>query len=224
VIRENVVYDLLNLAGAARVGYNTGVQYYRYTVADNWFIGGGPTMRVWNLNQSSFTGNVTYNPCNDGCRMDMIGNKAGWVWSGNTHYGNSAAIDWSYNNSNKTWADWKAATGLGGSDSYVAGVPPMKVWVRPNAYEPGRANVVVYQGGSASSASVDLTGIGLQSGQAWEIRNAQNFYAAPVLTGTGPGIVTLPLAGLTKAAIVGPAPKAPTNPGAKFNAFVVLPR
>jgi hypothetical protein len=180
-------------------------------------------MRVWNLNQSSFTNNVTWNPCNDGCRMDMIGNKAGWSWSGNTHYGNSAALDWSYNNANKSWTDWKAATGLGGTDSYVAGVPPLKVWVRPNAYERGRANVVVANMGQASSATVDLTGIGLAAGQAWEVRNALNYYAAPVTTGTGPGMVTLPLTGLPKAPITGSAPK---QPGAtpRFAAFVVVPR
>jgi hypothetical protein len=223
IIRQNVVYDLLNVAGAARFGYNTGVQYYRYTITDNWFIGGGPTMRIWNLNQSSFTNNVTWNPrCSDGCRMDMLGNRSGWAWSGNTHYGNAGAIDWSYNNSNKTWTDWKAATGLGGGDTYAASPSGQKILVRPNLYEKGRANVVVLSLSGAGTASVDLTGI-LQAGQAYEVRNAQNFFGTPVVTGTYTGgAVTLPLSGLTKAALTGSAPRAPMSTGTLFNAFVVI--
>ena len=220
---NNVVYDTQSLVGAMRFGYNTGVQYYRYTISDNWFIGGGPTMRIWNLNQSSFTNNVTWNPrCSDGCRMDFLGNRSGWSWSGNTHYGNAGAIDWSYNNSNKTWTDWKTSTGLGGGDTYAASPSGQKILVRASPYEKGRANVVVLSLSGAGTASVDLTGV-LQPGQAFEVRNAQNYYGSPVVTGTySGGAVTLPLSGLTKATITGSAPKAPQSTGTLFNAFVVI--
>jgi hypothetical protein len=223
---DNVVYDQQALAGALRIGYNTSVSYYRYTVRDNWVVGGGPTLRVWNLFQSTFTGNTTYNPrCSDGCRMDFLGNRSGWTWSGNTHYGNAGAVDWLYDNAPKTWASWKSATGLGGSDSYLAGAPPQKVWVRPNAYEPGRATIVVVSLGGSSSAVVDLSAVGLRSGQAFEVRNAQNYFGPPVLTGTYQGgTITLPLSGLTKAPISGSAPKSPMGTGTGFNAFVVLPK
>jgi hypothetical protein len=223
---DNVVYDPQALAGALRLGYNTSVNYYRYTVRDNWIVGGGPTLRVWNLFQSTFAGNTTYNPsCADGCRMDFLGNRSGWTWSGNAHHGNAGAIDWLYNNAPKTWTGWKSATGLGGSDSYPAGAPPQKVWVRPNLYERGRANIVVVSLGGSSSAVADLASVGLRSGQAFEVRNAQNYFGAPVLTGTYQGgTVTLPLAGLTKAPISGSAPKSPVSTGTRFNAFVVVPK
>ena len=223
---DNVVYDPQALAGAIRIGYNSSVSYYRYIVRDNWFVGGGPTLRIWNLFQSTFAGNTTYNPrCSDGCRMDFQGNRSGWTWSGNTHYGNAGAVDWLYNNAPKTWSNWRSATGLGNSDSYAAAAPPQKVWVRPNVYERGRANIVVVSLGGSSSAVADLSSVGLRSGQAFEVRNAQNYFGAPVLTGTYQGgTITLPLSGLTKAPISGNAPKSPLGTGTRFNAFVVVPK
>jgi len=225
-IQKNVIYDLLDAASAARFGYNTSVSYYRYTVRDNWFVGGGPTLRIWNLFQSTFVGNTTYNPyCSDGCRMDFLGNRSGWTWSGNSHYGNAGAVDWLYNNAPKTWSSWKSATGLGGSDAYAAGAPPQKVLVRPNAYEKGRANIVVLSFNGASTAVADLSGIGLPVGRGFEVRNAQNYFGTPVLTGTYQGgTITLPLSGLTKAPISGNAPKSPLGTGTRFNAFVVVPK
>jgi hypothetical protein len=56
------------------------------------------------------------------------------------------------------------------------------------------------------------------------VRNAQNYYAAPVATGSGPGSVSVPLGGLSKAAIRGSAPKQPLSTGVTFNAFVIVPQ
>jgi hypothetical protein len=57
------------------------------------------------------------------------------------------------------------------------------------------------------------------------VRNAQNYFGAPVLTGTYQGgTITLPLSGLTKAPISGSAPKSPIGTGISFNAFVVVPK
>ena len=54
------------------------------------------------------------------------------------------------------------------------------VAILPNAYEPGRATVVVYNWAGSATQAVDLTGV-MSPGAAYEIRNAQNFYGPPVV-------------------------------------------
>ena len=106
---------------------------------------------------------------------------------------------------------------------YTNASPPNvnKVVVLPNAYEAGRATVVVYNWQNLASVTVDLTGV-VSPGTLYEIRNAQNYYGPVVASGTySGGSVTLPMTGLTPATPVGFAAPAPTGP--RFNAFVVLP-
>jgi hypothetical protein len=183
-------------------------------------------MRLWNLTQSTVMGNTLYTPATcGGCRIDLQRNTAGYTWSGNTWYGANGGNGWGYNNSGYTASGWQSATGLGGGDSYVSTTPAgMKVFVRPNQYEPGRAHVTVINWSGAGTATLDLSNIGLAPGQAYEVRNAQNYYAAPVATGSGPGSVSVPLGGLSKAAVRGSAPKQPLSTGVTFNAFVIVPR
>ena len=107
------------------------------------------------------------------------------------------------------------------SNVYTTGAPTVnKVFVRANKYEAGRANVTVYDWTHASTVSVDLSSV-LQVGANYEVRDAQNFWGAPVLSGTYQGgSVNLPMTGLAPAAPVGMAAPAPTGP--EFNVFVVL--
>jgi hypothetical protein len=95
-----------------------------------------------------------------------------------------------------------------------------RVFVQPNQYEPGRANVTIFNWDLQPGVSVDLGAV-LASGAEFEIRNAQDFFGPPVVTGTYDGNpVSIPMTGLSVAAPVGwPAPP-PTGP--EFNAFVVL--
>ena len=108
------------------------------------------------------------------------------------------------------------------SNTYYSSRPTgVKVFIRPNAYEAGRANVTVYNWANQSSVSVDLTGI-LAPGTGFEIRNAHDFFGAPVVTGTySGGSVSIPMTGLSVAAPVGWG--APATTGPEFGAFVVLP-
>ena len=108
------------------------------------------------------------------------------------------------------------------SNTYYSSRPTgVKVFIRPNAYEAGRANVTVYNWANQSSVSVDLTGI-LAPGTGFEIRNAHDFFGAPVVTGTySGGSVSIPMTGLSVAAPVGWG--APNTTSPEFGAFVVLP-
>jgi PKD repeat protein len=109
------------------------------------------------------------------------------------------------------------------SNSYLPARPAgQKVFVRPNQYEKGRANVTVYNWDRAATATVPLEGV-LARGTVYELRNAQNFFGPPVLTGTYQGApLVVPLSGLTSAVPVGrPAPPAT---GPDFAVFILLPK
>ncbi len=108
------------------------------------------------------------------------------------------------------------------SNSYFSSRPTgTKVFVRPNQYESGRAHITVFNWALAASVGVDLSSF-LPAGTGFEIRNANDFFGAPVASGVyGGGSVTIPLTGLSVAAPIGWL--APPPPGPEFNAFVVLP-
>ena len=98
-----------------------------------------------------------------------------------------------------------------------------RVFVRKNAHEAGRAHLAVYNWTFVATQDVDLADV-LSVGDAYEIRDAQNWDAGPVVSGTFDGApVTLPLEGLVPAQPVGvpDAIDASELTGHFFNAFVV---
>ena len=109
------------------------------------------------------------------------------------------------------------------SNSYLATRPVQnKIFVRPNRYEPGRANIIVYNWESSDSAAVDLNGA-LAPNSYYEVRNAQNYFGPAVLTGfyTG-GSLTLPLTGLNPALpISGGLLEESEKTGKNFNVFIL---
>ncbi len=79
----------------------------------------------------------------------------------------------------------------------------VKVFVRPNAYEAKRAHIVVYNWDLQNTVAVNVSGI-LSPGDGFEVRNAADFFGAPVLTGTySGGSITLPMNGLSVATPIG---------------------
>lgn len=95
-----------------------------------------------------------------------------------------------------------------------------RVFLRPNLYEPGRANVTIYNWDLNPTVNVDFSGV-LPVGSRYEIRNAQNFFAPPVQSGTySGGTVSLPMNDLTAAVPVGRPSPPPTGP--EFQALILL--
>jgi hypothetical protein len=102
----------------------------------------------------------------------------------------------------------------------------MKVYVRPNKYEHGRAHIAVFNWDRRDSATVDISNIGLASGDSYEVLDAQNYFGPPVAGGTYTGApITIPL---TSTAVMQPVGVIVTLNGQpvphtdkEFNAFVV---
>jgi hypothetical protein len=97
------------------------------------------------------------------------------------------------------------------------------VFVRRNEYEPGRANITIYNWAKAASVAIDLSAAGLAVGDSFEVRDVLDFYGGPVVTGTYSGTpVNVPMSGLTVAPPVGASLRTPTHTAPEFGAFVLL--
>ncbi len=112
-----------------------------------------------------------------------------------------------------------------GTNTLLPGKPTSNsVYVRPNAYELGRANIAIFNWQQLSSVSVDISSAGLVSGQSFQVIDAQNPFGGPVLTGVYNGSpISLPMTLTAVAQPIGNAPKAAVHTGIEYGSFVLLP-
>jgi hypothetical protein len=189
---------------------------------NNYFVGGYWRMGAWTT--ATVTGNTLYDFTTSGM-VWSLGAQSGQTWSGNTFFGDSTAVAWKHDSNDVvTYADWLTQTGLVNPGTFAGGAPTdVKVVVRPNAYEPGRANIIVYNWAQQSTISVDVSGI-LQMGDSFVVQNAQDFYGPPLASGdyTG-GPLQLPMVAFTPPSPIGvdTAGPAPVT-GPTFNVFVLM--
>lgn len=190
-------------------------------VTDNYFIGGWIHVGAWTT--ATVTGNTLFNFGNGGMVWNR-GDLSGHTWSANTFFGDSTARAWRHDSSAvTTFSGWRTLTGFAGPGAYAGSTPTgVKVVVRPNQYESGRANIIVYNWAHQGSVSVDVAGI-LNNGDRFVVQNAQDFYGAPAASGvyTG-GALHLPMAGVRAATPLGVATGEPPITGPTFNVFVLI--
>ncbi len=148
-------------------------------------------------------------------------------WDNNIYVFDPAGPAISVNSTPYVFSEWQELTGFDWDSTFVVGdLHGTKVFVRPNRYEPGRANIVVYNWDNLDNVAVDVNSV-LPLNSTFEVRNAQNFFGPSVLSGTFSGQrLSLPMTNLTVALVNGPingplVTPAPTGPG--FNVFVLLP-
>ncbi len=137
--------------------------------------------------------------------LKLVSCGTGLAMTGNTFYGALSGF---------TSSQYPSNTYLSSRPSTAA------VFVRPNQYETGRETISVFNWGNQSTVTVDVTGV-VPVNAGYEVRNAQNFFGSPVLSGTSPPTtLALPMNGLTPASVIGyPTPPAA---GPDFNVFVLL--
>jgi hypothetical protein len=119
--------------------------------------------------------------------------------------------------------DWQTATGFdANSTSRPENMSGTQIFVRPNRFVAGRANIIVYNWDNLTNVAVDVSSV-LPPGTRYEVRNAADFFAPPVLSGVFNGQpLILPMRGLTVAVPNGPMLTPPPT-GPTFNVFVLLP-
>ena len=220
VLRNNYTYFAPGIAGTnVKLGYGT-YPNGAISATGNYFIGGGTVLDVgyWStvaLRGNTFTGTATMyalrNPQTGGVLLED-----------NEAYRDPASAAWRLGSTPHTWASWRIASGLGGSDNVRAGAPASAlVRVRASSYEPGRATILVYNWDGRASVPVDLTGV-VPHGSSFVVHNVQDLFGAPVASGTfGGEAVMLPLAGVRPSAPTGMASSPSPGTGTEFHVFVV---
>jgi hypothetical protein len=206
--------------GGSSLGWAFSETEKNVVAVNNYWIGGNPAIAVWNWNDVTFEGNVAYSDKDLVVLLNHLAeqNHSTYHWDRNTYYGSDLMR---LNNKNSRWVEWQKVSGLDAHSTHHDGRPTGTwVFLRPNKYEPERANLIVYNWDRHDQISVDLSKV-LSKGTNFEVRDAQNFYRTdPVVKGIYQGgNVRVPLNGLTVAAPVGwPAPDH-TSP--EFAVFVI---
>jgi hypothetical protein len=216
----NLIYKSSTEGTNAWVGYNEGTQNQDLVLRDNYIVGGSPALRLRKWTQVSASGNTFVGSAE---LVNVLGSRSGFSWASNRHYRTPTATAWTVDNAGYTFADWVNRAGIGSSDAASTSPSGTQVFVRANKYEPGRANVTVFNWSGAGSASANLTGI-LAVGQRYEVRNAQNVFGTPAASGTyGGGSITLPHTAVAPARPVGGSIATLTSTGTAFHSYGVRP-
>jgi hypothetical protein len=138
-------------------------------------------------------------------------------------YGECSVVEGSKSRGLK-FEEWRRLTGFDEKSTFTKGAPAqLRVIVRPNSHESGRAHVAVINPAGLAEVSVDLSGV-LSRGQAFRIVSVKDFFGPPLVSGVYKADpVKVPMNPVTPPSPVGiPTAKLPvTEP--HFAAFVVLP-
>ena len=108
-------------------------------------------------------------------------------------------------------------------NSYIADLPisGLEYFVIPNKYEPGRANIAIYNWDNYSTVMVNISNIGLSPGDQYELINVMDYFN-DIITGIydTTGIIEIPMIGHTFSFAIGSA-KSPVSQFPQFGVFVV---
>jgi hypothetical protein len=175
----------------------------------------------------TFTGNTAVNAQFEvlWLKTPSAANFANFTWNNNIYRKSGTAVFYTEVagvGSNNTFAQWRTLTGLdGASDFQNVAATGQHIFVRPNQYERGRAHVAVYNWDGAATATVDLSRV-LQSGDEFEVREVQNYFGTPVISGTyAGGTVSIPMTAVTAPPPLGRTNVPARSTGTTFHAFVV---
>lgn len=88
--------------------------------------------------------------------------------------------------------------------SFVSDTPQgVKVFLRPNEYDPSRASVTIFNWEKQKTVTVDISGLTIRKGDRYELRNIQNYYVEK-LTGIYNGAsIQVPMTGWSIARPIG---------------------
>jgi hypothetical protein len=220
----------------------TNLDNNRITVADNYVVGGHSTMAVANWKAAVVTGNTFYIGSLGTWSSQALVNAApspgltaaAFTWDNNSYfdgapaYTNGARYTFSFPGLKNSlgggllsFNEWKAGTGWDRNSSYAtANLATTRVFVRPNRYEP-RAHVIVYNWSMQPQVTADVSSV-LKAGDAYEIRDAQNYFGPPLASGVLSGsTVTIPMNLTAVAQAVGNVPTRPPHTAPQFGVFIV---
>ncbi len=139
---------------------------------------------------------------------------------------NSKSFSWQKTDSYPGWrktADSDIALGFDANGKFSTSVSEgVEIYIRPNKYDIGRAHIIVFNWSKSEKVSIDLNEF-LQKGTYFEIRNVQDYFAEPVVSGVYDGKpVKLPMVNLTAAKPAGWDRVLGIQTWPEFNVFVLI--
>jgi hypothetical protein len=220
------VRDNVSVGGGIRLGYPWGTTSEDVVCTGNYCEG----LIVRDFRKGTVTKNTVVAHSNvvqlEGAGRLLL---AGLRWDENDYYvtdgrwGECAVVEGSKSRG-LSFAQWRETTGFDGKSMLTRGTPSkLRVVVRPNAYEPGRAHVAVLNPQGLPEVEVDLASV-LAKGRRFRVVSAKDFFGPPLVSGTYDGkAVRVPMKAVTPPPPVGmPEADLPvTEP--RFAALVVLP-
>lgn len=177
---------------------------------------------------AEFTGNILVGGLMIRFLLGSPFSGSGYTWNNNKYYvsggGSQFQISDSTGNTNLDFAGWKQKTDWDSQSVFSQSVAPNKITVRPNQYEPGRANIYVYNWQKNSSVNVDISSVGLVSGKHYKLMDAQDFYGTPVLSGIYDGTaLTVPMTTRKYPQPIGQETVTGFATGPEFGVFILIP-
>jgi Right handed beta helix region len=169
----NYTYHTPGKGGRNRLGYSAPNK--DVLIRDNYFAGGNSVLSVNGWQKVTMVGNTFFGLQN----LLSLTRPAGTETSAyqidtNLYVGGEAATPFSLQNQSVDFAQWQQVGNFDHNSRLVAtsSKHPVgtKIFIRPNQYEPGRANVIVYNWQLKSNVEVDLREV-LTMGAPYEVRN-----------------------------------------------------
>ncbi len=180
VVNESHFYHPPGSGYSVNFGYGAGVNTGTFT--NNYFFGGQTAFEAQSVANLTFTGNKFYSP--NSSDVYTITGTAGYNWKDNTYYNTTTQSRFVRTTVGMyTFSAWKPLFNYDSTSTATSSAMPNQVIVRPNAYQPGRGNIIIYATG-ATSANVNLSSVGLTNGQGYTIKNAFNWNGPSVTSGT----------------------------------------
>lgn len=228
LVQNNYLFQPHTVNGSnLTIGYEAGIDDGQ--VLNNYFVGGGGAgLSIENATHITVSGNKFHTTNATG--VNIQSSESPYAVDNNTYYGTtSSALEFGNltTHLNQTFASWKATTGFDLASTATSSPLPDTVIVRPNVYEPGRANIIVFISSGGLSTSVNLGLTGLANGQPYKIISAFNFGGVEVKSGvfnSSSPTISLPLSGLS-AMVATPVGATYTPPSTQphFGVFIVIP-
>lgn len=195
-------------------------------VTNNIACAEAPLSLASDFTTATVTGNTLYNPISPARGLVLSRNETGGKWkvNDNAHFAKGEVF---FMDAKKglDFATWKGSNpGFDAtSTAKSSSSPPDSVTVFPNAHEPRRAHIAVYNWTKAKEVTANVSDV-LTPGDQYALYSAQDFLGGPIKTGTIEGkTITIPMTNLPVAPVLhSPILTQPRSTGPEFGAFVLI--